>query len=109
MWSFNFAEEEKKRFRGELMWNPNILKQTIVDDYLKAVVLIWPKCTGMNEEIALKFLVKNNYKVDLALNKMKVRETSYDIVRLINSMTQHDSKIEFLGYSIKLQELAKSD
>lgn len=66
---------------------------------------LWPKCTGMNEEIALKFLVMSNYQIEFALNKLKVKESSYDIVRLINTITQHDSKIELLGYILKLQEL----
>lgn len=59
----------------------------------------------MNEEIALKFLVMNNYKVEIALNKLKIKESSYDIVRLINTMTLHDAKIELLGFILKLQEI----
>lgn len=39
MWYYNFAEEEKKRFKGEAMWDPyqSKLSENQVEDYLKAV------------------------------------------------------------------------
>ncbi|CDW78176.1 UNKNOWN [Stylonychia lemnae] len=101
-WSYNYEAEEKKKFKGELAWDPNKLQPHVVDEYLREVAVIWPKCTGMKEEIALKILVINNFNVEVALSKLKSRETSLDIVRLINEMTQHDAKIEFLKFLTKL-------
>eukprot|EP00347_Sterkiella_histriomuscorum_P007792 403347545 len=104
-WSYNYDVEEKKRFKGELMWNPvAILKTSQVDEYLKTANQLYPKCTGLNEEIALKFLVQNDYKIDQAIMKLRTKECSYEIVKLINQVTQYDAKIEFLSQILKLQE-----
>ena len=58
----------------------------------------------MNEEIALKLLVMCNYNIESAIAKLKSREASYDVVRLINTMNQHEAKIELIGFFAKLQD-----
>lgn len=58
----------------------------------------------MTEEIALKLLTLSNYNFEAALAKLKSREASYEVVRLINTMNQHDSRIELIGFILKLQE-----
>jgi hypothetical protein len=37
LWSYDFASEEKKRFRGELVWNPHVVSPLQVDEYLQQV------------------------------------------------------------------------
>ena len=59
---------------------------------------MWPKCTGMNEEIAVMWLMKCEYKVEKALKQLESKENSYQIVTMINQQTQFDAKIEYIGY-----------
>ena len=93
------------------MWVPppptrNSLKESDLEAYLARVYLLWPKKTGMNEEIALRLLMLNNYEVKRALSFLESSHmgASYEIVHLINQMTQADAKIEFIGYLNKLTE-----
>lgn len=58
----------------------------------------------MNEEIALKLLVDAKFNTIEALSRLGSHKYSYEIVRNINTMTQFDAKIEFLGYLNKLRE-----
>jgi len=37
MWSYDYKAEERKRFKGELMWDPSSLDHMFVDEYLLAV------------------------------------------------------------------------
>ena len=68
----------------------------------------WPRKTGMNEEIALRLLMQQEYDVKrtLSLLESPSMSDSYVVVRLVNQMTQNDPKIELIGYLLKLQELA---
>jgi len=60
----------------------------------------------MNEEIALRLFMLNDYDIvkTLALVESSNMGASYEIVNLINQMTSSDPKIEMIGYLIKLSE-----
>lgn len=62
----------------------------------------------MNEEIALRLLMLHDYQPAMALFRLETSQmsASYEVVQLVNQMTQSDPKAEFIGYLIKLEELA---
>ena len=105
-WSFDFAAEERKRFKATPVWvpRPDLLSDKDLTEYLKRVAFLWPPKTGMTEEIALRILMSNGYSIKNALGIMDSTgmNSSYEIVQLINKMTAADPKIEFIGYLIKL-------
>ncbi len=62
LWSYNYQAEEKRRFKGFPMWVPSPdLNDDQLEFYLKRVYALWPRNTGMNEEIALRLLMHNGY------------------------------------------------
>ncbi len=108
LWSYDFAKEEKKRFKGLPVWEPTPqLNAHQIDEYLQRVSVLWPKKTGMNEELALKLLMQNSYDISRTLNTLGTSNmaSSFEIVQLINQMTESDAKIEFTGYLIKLSDI----
>jgi hypothetical protein len=64
-WSYDYAGEERKRFRGLSNWIPRseLVSDFELNEYLKRVAFLWPSKTGMNEEIALKLLMQKSYQV----------------------------------------------
>jgi hypothetical protein len=90
-WHFDYKAAERKRFKGELMWDPTYLKEHDVDEYLLNAFKKWPLSTGMKEEIALKILLLSNYNVNQAL---LVMDSPKVIVELFTKMNQYDEKIE---------------
>ena len=82
-WSFNYATEEKKRFKALPLWVPSpALSEATINLYLKQVYFLWPKRTGMNEEIALRLLMASQYDPALALACLETSQmsASYEIV-----------------------------
>lgn len=106
-WSYDYAGEERKRFKATPMWIPNPqLNDKDLDAYLKRVAFLWPPRTGMNEPIALRILMLSDYDVRraLALLETSNMHSSYEIVQMINQMTSSDAKVEMIGYLCKLSE-----
>ena len=105
LWSYDYAAEEVKRFKAELQWNPLILSPTLVTEYLRIAADIKKKeIPGLTEEIALKLLVMNEYKLDQVLRKMRDRQTSFEVYKAIAEMTVHDAKTEMTAFLHKLRE-----
>lgn len=109
LWSFNYQAEEKKRFKALPMWVPSPdLSDDQLDFYLKRVYGIWPRNTGMNEEIALRLLMHNGYQVETTLKQLQqsqhIGPSYFEIVQLINQMTSSDAKIEMISFLIKMAE-----
>lgn len=107
LWTFNYKAEESKRFKGLGLWSPPLnVPNREIDRYLGRCYQRWPKSSGMNEEIALRLLMLNDYDIvkTLALVESSNMGASYEIVNLINKMTSSDPKIEMIGYLIKLSE-----
>ena len=103
LWKFDYCKEETKRFKATSMFEPGHHPDSIIDEYLALVPLLWARNTGMNEEIALRFLAMNKYHIEDTLRALADR-SSYEIIRLIKNMTLHDAKIEMIGFIIKLTE-----
>ena len=53
------------------MWDPSVLSSDQVAMYLQKTFEIFNKRSGMTEEIALKYLVQNEYNVIQALYGMQ--------------------------------------
>jgi hypothetical protein len=114
LWTFDYAAEEKKRLKALPMWIPptSLAGQSGcgdgIDAYLKRVYQVWSRNTGMNEEIALRLLMHNEYSVEATLRQLEQSQqmgpSYFEIVTLINSMTHSDAKIEFLSFLIKIAE-----
>ena len=107
LWTYDYAAEERKRFKATPMWVPNpMLKDQDLDAYLKRVVFLWPPKTGMNEPIALRILMLSDYEPRraLALLETSNMHSSYEVVQIINQMTNSDAKAEMVGYLCKLSE-----
>ncbi len=87
------------------MWVPKLSDQEI-DAYLKRVAFLWPRRTGINEEVALRILMLSNHDVRRALSLLETSnmQTSYEVVQMINQMTSADAKAEMIGYLSRMSE-----
>ncbi len=105
LWSYDYAAEEKKRFKGEAMWNPQGLDAAGVVEYLKVAAEFRKKeMPALTEEIALKVLVMNEYKVERTLKMLRDRQKSFEVYKVIAEMTAHEAKTEMIAFLHKLRE-----
>lgn len=109
LWRFDYAEEEKKRFRAngrrppELMWDPHALSSEQVEGYLNEVYRVFKKKGGMTEEIALKYLVSKEYNVIEAIYGMQSnpQELKEGIMKYMN---RAEERCESIKYILTLQK-----